>query len=218
MPVYKTIIPMVATIALSGCSTIYFDQTPEPLHDYPDMTEWHHNLFFATYEISEPVNLQAACQGNDWGYVKTELTFLNALSQGLAGLFGPIWYPKTVEVRCLQQSPAITEQQYQEQREEHQSKPPAVEVVRQPADTDSITAPQPEPQVSAQTSDPNEESKPASTTGKQVTSETEETAEPQVEVIRAPETRRPNPHRQNQNDSDLVACEEEYADLFFECQ
>lgn len=87
------------TILLSGCYTIHFDKSGEPVSGV-EYEQWHHNLAYDLYELSDPVNPQEVCGDQNWSSVKTEVSFVN----GLAGIVGtmilPIWYPKTAAVTC----------------------------------------------------------------------------------------------------------------------
>lgn len=90
----------VITITLSACSTIHFDRhssTSATPHKYQ---HWHHNFAFALYEGSKPVNLVEACPQGNWQSVQTEVSFINGLASLPVNFFGPIWYPKTVDVSC----------------------------------------------------------------------------------------------------------------------
>lgn len=89
-----------ACIVLSGCSTIYFDrQNPTPEASYK-VEKWHHGFALDLYEGSDPVNLRESCTQRPWVSVKVSETFMNWLASGATNVFGPIWYPKTVEVGC----------------------------------------------------------------------------------------------------------------------
>jgi hypothetical protein len=89
-----------AGLLLGGCSTIYFDrQNPVPAPSYT-VAKWHHNFALDLYEGSAPVNLRESCTQRPWVSVKVTETFLNGLASTGANLFGPIWYPRTVEVGC----------------------------------------------------------------------------------------------------------------------
>ncbi len=85
----------LATV-LSGCSTIHFDNARtrnQPLGYY----EWHHDAVLGLVELSDPVDLNARCDGKDWTSVKIELTFV----QGLVTM--ATWHlynPWNVEIAC----------------------------------------------------------------------------------------------------------------------
>lgn len=85
--------------ALSGCTTIYFDKGKD-LRSTTVTEQWHHNFALSLYEGSAPVSLKQACGDKPWVSVKTEDGFLSSLASGATKIFGPIWYPKTVEVSC----------------------------------------------------------------------------------------------------------------------
>lgn len=61
----------------------------------------HRNLIFDTWEVSDSVNLNKHCNNSEWETVKTEISFLNALSKFTQQILQlPIWYPKTVTILC----------------------------------------------------------------------------------------------------------------------
>ena len=63
--------------------------------------KWHHNFFADAWEVSDPVNLSKHCNNSEWESVKTEISFLNALSRFPQEILKlPIWYPKTVTILC----------------------------------------------------------------------------------------------------------------------
>ncbi|NRB37053.1 MAG: hypothetical protein HRU20_01140 [Pseudomonadales bacterium] len=87
-------------LALSGCTSIHFDNGADLTQDTTPIEQWHHGWALDLYEGSEPVNIQQECHGQEWTTVKTELTFLNGFSSTVANLLAPIWYPKTVTISC----------------------------------------------------------------------------------------------------------------------
>lgn len=89
----------IAAIALSGCTTIHFDNGANPTMGQTT-EKWHHNAVLALIEVSDPVNLESECAGQEWSSVQTELTFINGLVSGLVNVIAPVWYPKTVTVNC----------------------------------------------------------------------------------------------------------------------
>lgn len=93
------IITIIAVMFLSGCTTIHFDNG-DGSEGQPSTEKWHHNFALSLYEGSKPVNLERECAGQQWSSVKTELSFINGLASGAVNLLGPIWYPKTVQVKC----------------------------------------------------------------------------------------------------------------------
>lgn len=90
---------LLLLVALSGCTTIYFDKGKD-LRSTTVSEQWHHNFALDLYEGSAPVNLKQACGDKSWVSVKTEESFLNGLAGSVANILLPIWYPKTVEVSC----------------------------------------------------------------------------------------------------------------------
>ena len=106
MLVKKIKLLILLTILISGCVSIHFDNgsiaNNSSVSDNKETIEkWHHNLFFYTWEVSDPVNLSKLCNNSEWESVKTEISFLNALPifpQQILNL--PIWYPKTVTILC----------------------------------------------------------------------------------------------------------------------
>ena len=63
--------------------------------------KWHHNFLFDAWEVSDSVNLSKHCNNSEWESVKTEISFLNALSRFPQQILNlPIWYPKTVTILC----------------------------------------------------------------------------------------------------------------------
>jgi hypothetical protein len=92
-------VSLLLSVALSGCTTIYFDKGKNV--KATEVTEkWHHNFALGLYEQSPPVNPKRECGSKAWVSVKTEESFLNGLAGGAVNLFGPIWYPQTVEIAC----------------------------------------------------------------------------------------------------------------------
>lgn len=90
---------IIASIIMSGCTTIYFDNGEQD-KTVPVQKKWHHNYLFSLIEGSKPVNLDNECGEKEWSSVKTELSFINGLAGGAVNTVGPIWYPKTVEISC----------------------------------------------------------------------------------------------------------------------
>jgi hypothetical protein len=92
---------VISAILLSGCTTIHFDKNANLDLNASKHETWHHNIVLSLVEVSDPVNLKQECGDQEWSSVKTELSFLNGLAGGVAGIVVPfIWYPKTVEVSC----------------------------------------------------------------------------------------------------------------------
>ncbi|MBL4763804.1 MAG: hypothetical protein JKX67_00760 [Colwellia sp.] len=91
---------VLAVVLVSGCSTIHFDKG-EQIQAKKTTQLWHHNFALALYEGSSVVDPAKECTNAEWSSVKTELTFINGLSGGVANaVVGPLWYPKTVEISC----------------------------------------------------------------------------------------------------------------------
>ena len=97
---------LAAALTGSGYTTVnQFGQPPtmpSPIYD----ETWHHQLFFALVEISDPVNLLAACpQGGSVAEIREEVSFLNGLVTGIVrgALFGfPLWNAREVTALCGQ--------------------------------------------------------------------------------------------------------------------
>jgi hypothetical protein len=96
----KLILILSASLFVSGCTTIHFDNGQQLATNNVTTQKWHHNVVFSLYELSEPVNLDKECVSAPWASVKTEKTFINGLAASVTNSIGPIWYPKTVEVTC----------------------------------------------------------------------------------------------------------------------
>lgn len=96
----KTILLACLALTAAGCTTIQFDNGPATSVNKTKTAKWHHNVAFSLYELSKPVNLSEECAEKEWVSVKTEQTFINGLASTVANSFGPIWYPKTVEIEC----------------------------------------------------------------------------------------------------------------------
>ena len=101
----KTQIWLIFSILISGCTTMHFDngllsQKSSKL-DRITSEKWHHNFFFDSWEISDSVNLNNECIESEWESIKTETSFLNAISRiPLEILKIPLWYPRTVTIIC----------------------------------------------------------------------------------------------------------------------
>ena len=97
---------ILLSILICGCTKMHFDNGPilnnSSVSDNKETIEkWHHNFFADTLEISDPVNLSKHCNNSEWESVKTEISFLNALSRFPQEILKlPIWYPKTVTILC----------------------------------------------------------------------------------------------------------------------
>ena len=93
---------VVVLLFVSGCTRIHFDNgTPATVATNSSTNEsWHHNFALSLYESSEPVDLQQRCANKEWRSVTTEVSFVNGLAGSAVNIVGPIWYPKTVTVKC----------------------------------------------------------------------------------------------------------------------
>ena len=97
---------ILLSILISGCVSMHFDNghilDNSSVSDNKETIEkWHHNLFFDSWEVSDSVNLSKHCNNSEWESVKTEISFLNALSRFPQEILKlPIWYPKTVAILC----------------------------------------------------------------------------------------------------------------------
>lgn len=100
----KTGLLSALTVLLSACSTIHFDRNNANSATSQTYQQWHHNFAFALYEGSKPVNLVEICPNGTWQSVQTEVSFINGLASLPVNFFGPIWYPKTVDVSCAASS------------------------------------------------------------------------------------------------------------------
>ena len=95
---------ILLSILICGCTKMHFDNglilNNSSVSDNKETIEkWHHNLFFDTWEVSDSVNLSKHCNNSEWESVKTEISFLNALSRFPQGILKlPIWSPKTVKI------------------------------------------------------------------------------------------------------------------------
>lgn len=74
----RTALGAILALGLAGCSTMHFTHG-ERAGDYT-FSEWHHGGIFDLVEFSDPVDLQARCDGGDWQSVKVEKTFTNGLA------------------------------------------------------------------------------------------------------------------------------------------
>lgn len=97
----KKLLLATLTLALSACSTMHFDNGSQ-VQTRADSSSWHHTAIFALVEVTEPVELDKRCRGDDWSSVKTEQSFLNGLAGGAVNAITvvPVWTPLTVEVTC----------------------------------------------------------------------------------------------------------------------
>ena len=106
MLVKKITLLILLTILISGCVSMHFDNgsiaNNSSVSDNKETIEkWHNNFFVDTWEVSDPVNLSKHCNNSEWESVKTEISFLNALSRFPQDILNlPIWYPKTVTILC----------------------------------------------------------------------------------------------------------------------
>ena len=97
---------ILLSVLICGCTKMHFDNGPilnnSSVSDNKETIEkWHHNLFFDSWEVSDSVNLSKHCNNSEWESVKTEISFLNALSRFPQDILNlPIWYPKTVTILC----------------------------------------------------------------------------------------------------------------------
>lgn len=100
----KTILSMIFTLLISGCSTMHFDkgEKSEAVKASQVTESWHHNFFFALFEASSPSDPIKECNNAEWSSVKTEVSFINGLTGGLVNgaLMFPLWEPQTVEISC----------------------------------------------------------------------------------------------------------------------
>ena len=97
-------IPLIAlALALlsQACTTITFVRDPK--YTRTNYSEWHHNWFFGLMEGSDPVDLNARCNGSDWRTVTTEYTFIQGL---VSGLTYQIYDPHGVEFSCVKTASA----------------------------------------------------------------------------------------------------------------
>jgi hypothetical protein len=91
------------TLAMTGCSTIIF--STDNASSSVEYTEWHHNVAYSLYEISEPVNLERYCD-DEWSEVVVEKDLVTAIAGGVdeavTAFVGGIdvWDPWAVTVRC----------------------------------------------------------------------------------------------------------------------
>ena len=97
---------ILLSILICGCTKMHFDNGPilnnSSVSDNKETIEkWHHNFLFDSWEVSDSVNLSKHCNNSEWESVKTEISFLNALSRFPQEILQlPIWYPKTVTILC----------------------------------------------------------------------------------------------------------------------
>lgn len=93
----------IIAVGLSGCSTIIFSN--DNASSTVEYKEWHHNVAYSLYEISEPVNLDRYCE-DDWSEVVVEKDLVTAIAGGVdeavtAFVGGvDVWDPWAVTVRC----------------------------------------------------------------------------------------------------------------------
>ena len=106
MLVKKITLLILLTILISGCVSMHFDNgsiaNNSSVSDNKETIEkLHHNFFADAWEVSDPVNLSKHCNNSEWESVKTEISFLNALSRFPQEILKlPIWYPKSVTILC----------------------------------------------------------------------------------------------------------------------
>lgn len=68
----------LASLVLSGCSTIQFVQHEQAAQS-DTINRWHHSTLNGMVEISKPLNVQKVCENKAWTTITTEFTFYNAL-------------------------------------------------------------------------------------------------------------------------------------------
>ncbi len=68
----------LASLVLSGCSTIQFVQHEQAAQS-DTINRWHHSTLNGMVEISKPLNVQKICENKAWTTITTEFTFYNAL-------------------------------------------------------------------------------------------------------------------------------------------
>ena len=106
MLVKKIKLLILLSILICGCTKMHFDNGPilnnSSVSDNKETIEkQHHNFFADSWEVSDPVNLSKHCNNSERESVKTEISFLNALSRFPQGILKlPIWSPKTVNILC----------------------------------------------------------------------------------------------------------------------
>jgi hypothetical protein len=92
----KIILTSFIVLALSGCSTIHFDNGASSAETFRT-EDWHHIGAISLVEFSSPVNTTEKCEGKAWTTVRTRKGPL----QVLVGLVTGILYdPIEVSVAC----------------------------------------------------------------------------------------------------------------------
>lgn len=97
----KLLLGVAAALAVTGCSTMHFDNGSQ-VRTSSDSSSWHHTAVFALVEVTAPVELDKRCRSDEWSSVKTEQSFLNGLAGGAVNAITvvPVWTPLTVDVAC----------------------------------------------------------------------------------------------------------------------
>jgi hypothetical protein len=78
-----------------SCTTITFVRDPKSTRT--NYSEWHHNWIFGLMEGSDPVDMNARCNGAEWKTITTEHTFIQALVNGITY---QMYNPHNVEFAC----------------------------------------------------------------------------------------------------------------------
>jgi hypothetical protein len=81
-----------------ACTTITFVRDPKSSRT--NYSEWHHDWILGLVEGSDPVDMQARCNGSEWKTVTTEKTGIQILATLAVSFVGGVWDPHSVEYSC----------------------------------------------------------------------------------------------------------------------
>jgi len=99
---------IAATVGLSGCSTIVFDNVSVAESPDSDWVTAKHQIggIFELFEFQQPKNLDKLCEGKQWEHIATHTTFMDGLIRNLVP-YG-IYAPKTTYTKCSETEELIS--------------------------------------------------------------------------------------------------------------
>ncbi len=95
----KIYLSAIAMLMTSACSTTYFHNSGIQ-NDQVDYSEWHHDGILGLVEFSDPVDLNARCEGNNWQTIRTQQTFVQGLI-GVVPIVGALYNPQEAAYSCV---------------------------------------------------------------------------------------------------------------------
>jgi hypothetical protein len=88
----------LGALAISGCFTTKIHTAVRPLgFSLTHEAKVHHTVLYGLAELSDPIDLEAACPNGTWAVIDEELTFLTGL---VAGLTYQLYTPREYTVHC----------------------------------------------------------------------------------------------------------------------